>query len=147
GIVAGTAGVLKLSAIGTALIPVGVVALVGLADGIMQQRVKTRLIGLVAFGLAALAALAPWLLRATLIGGHPFFPFKGEGPGWAPEQGAFVIAQHHPQSILSAEYWTAFPGKINLFGYPVVILSLSIVALTALIGSLFQRRLRGLVIG
>ena len=122
GALAGTAVATKFSAVGTALIPLGIVSsscLIGrlLARGGLPALLCLRSTAL--FALGAFAVLAPWFLRGILLGGHPLFPFMGESAGWSHAQAEFVVSVHQPLSPFSLEYWRQFLTRTGMLGFPI----------------------------
>lgn len=111
GVLAGSAFALKFNAVGVAIIPLFFVAMV-----IGVRRRDWRRPALFAFGLVL--AMAPWLIRSMIVGGHPLHPFRGFTETWTAEQAAFVVAVHLPQTPFTASYWLDFSRKAGAFGFP-----------------------------
>lgn len=124
GFVLGAAFSTKYSALGVAVIPVGVLAVAFIATGTRQ-----RVVRLLVLGMGFAFAVAPWLLRAQAIGGHPLYPFAGESPGWTTAQGEFVVKVHEPQTPLQAAYWTRAVSSVRLYGIEVPRTGLSLLLL------------------
>lgn len=133
GLLAGSAVAVKLSAAGTAAIPLAIIA-GAFAFGMGKSRKGMRT--LLLFAAGGFLATAPWLARAMALGGHPFFPLRGESPDWSEEQANFVVEQHNPQSVFSLKYWGDFLGEAGVFGYsfgPVSFLLLAAIGSLALL--------------
>ena len=142
GTLGGTAMVLKFSAAGTALIPLGLIS-IGLLFSRSSFRIvmsRQRLLVPVFLGAGALLALAPWLYRAQVIGGHPLFPFRGETPQWTKEQAEFVVQRHEPVTPLDSAYWLDLAKENELLGLPLPFTGLSVFWIIAA-GIALRRRL------
>lgn len=111
GVLAGSAFALKFNAVGVAIIPLFFVAMV-----MGGRRRDWKGPALFVVGLAI--AMAPWLIRSMIVGGHPLHPFRGFTETWTAEQAAFVVEVHLPQTPFSAEYWLDFSRKAGAFGFP-----------------------------
>lgn len=110
GVLAGSAFALKFNAVGVAIIPLFLVAVV-----MGSRRRDWRGPAIVAAGLAL--AMAPWLIRSMIVGGHPLHPFRGFTETWTAERASFVVEVHLPQSPLTAGYWLDFSRKAGAFGF------------------------------
>lgn len=137
GLIAGTAVAMKVSAAGTALVPLGIVGLAAFLAG----RRSHRLMVLAVFAAGVIMAVGPWLMRAQAIGGNPLFPFHGETATWTREQADFVVEQHRPISVLSGAYLYDAARKIDTLGYPIPGAGVSVLLLLAVAGA-FSRYTR-----
>jgi hypothetical protein len=59
--------------------------------GVPSLPLRTRLVGLVVYGVAALLSFAPWLLKTSVMTGDPVFPlsgglFDGHPAGWGERE-------------------------------------------------------------
>lgn len=137
--VAATAGILKFSALGTALVPVGIIAAAGMWRFREGTPWSVRGRGVLVFAVGAAIVLLPWFARAVFLGGSPMFPFTGESAAWTAEQGRFVVEQHHPLNVFSGAYWSGLFSKLSTFGYPLILPWIPALLAAALLGA-YRRR-------
>lgn len=104
---AGTAAAMKLSALGVVAVPLLVLVLMLWRE----PRAMLRISFAVVFAIAL--ALAPWVVRATVMkgGGMPALTF------WSTEQADFVVQSHQPQRPWKLSYWQSALHRLGSFGY------------------------------
>jgi hypothetical protein len=96
GVLAGLACGFKYTGVVLVALPVGVMLLVGLRAG-WGRRVKSASV----FGLAALAAFSPWLVKNAVMTGNPVFPlfsqhFDSQPAGWGAAEARHFADSHAP---------------------------------------------------
>ncbi|MCB9866698.1 MAG: glycosyltransferase family 39 protein [Phycisphaerales bacterium] len=67
----------------------------------VRARVRERIVGGLAYGVAVLVTFSPWLIKNTAMTANPVFPLLGNvftdyPPGWGAEEAAHFAAVHAP---------------------------------------------------
>ncbi|MFQ5414105.1 MAG: ArnT family glycosyltransferase [Phycisphaerae bacterium] len=125
GLAAGLACGCKYTAVPMIALPLGV-AVLALAP------LRRAAAGLAGFSVAALVAMAPWLVKNTVMTGNPVFPladamFHAEPPGWGHAEAAAWQRGHSqsPDDHAADLFWHHIPGDpYQRFGPAVFLLAL-----------------------
>lgn len=117
GVVAGSAAMVKFSAVGVVVAPLMVFVVAETLWRIAARRcLWKQAVGRVLMPcVGILVAMLPWLSINHERGRHLLHPFFGTAPGWSAEQAAFLLNEHDPRSVLYPEYWRGLVEGLWVF--------------------------------